>query len=157
MTDLDQKKKSLNWKFVGSFNGAITIYNNQFEQNNQIEENKRLEHANELKHAQSRKNSNCNMNQKKERGGHSCNNYGLYNFKNQMFGLELKFINLRIECFDLYKQCQELCRLENSCKKLEEVLLCSLIVPSLNIMSKKFCNDKILSSLNFFIQNTLYI
>jgi hypothetical protein len=39
-----------------------------------------------LKHAQSRKNSNCNVNQKEERGSHNCNHYGSYNFKNQKLG-----------------------------------------------------------------------
>jgi len=38
----------LNSKFVGSFNGAITIYNKQLEQNKQIKEDFRLEHANEF-------------------------------------------------------------------------------------------------------------
>ncbi len=33
-----------------------------------------------------KKNSNCNMDQKEEKGGQSYNHFGLYNFKNQKLG-----------------------------------------------------------------------
>jgi hypothetical protein len=61
-------------------------YDKQLEQNKQIDKDKRTYHTNELKNAQLRKNSNCNMNEKKERGDQSCSHYGLYNSKNQKFG-----------------------------------------------------------------------
>jgi hypothetical protein len=47
---------------------------------------RRPKHVNELETRTIKENSNCNMNQKEEKGSHSCNHCGLYNFKNQKLG-----------------------------------------------------------------------
>jgi hypothetical protein len=39
-----------------------------------------------IRNTHNKKNSNCNMNQKEEKGGQSCNHTRLYNFKNQKLG-----------------------------------------------------------------------
>ncbi len=67
--------------------------------------------------------------------------------------LELEFITLKIESFDLDRWFQELCRFLKSHKKLEGVLPLSFIAPSSWIVS----DDKILPPLSFFAQGTLHI
>jgi len=58
-------------------------FNKRLEQSKQIKMDQRPKHVNELETHTIKKNSNCNMNQKEEKGNQSCNHCGLYNFKNQ--------------------------------------------------------------------------
>ncbi len=81
---------------------------------------------------------------------------GLYNSRIKILVLELEFIKLRIESFDLDRWSQELCRLWKNYKKFG-VPSCSLIAPSSWIMNNDSCNNKILLPLRFFVQSTSHI